>query len=299
MNTATASVRGKARMNLLVATVNAALERGLISLDCTPFESDCFEFELAGLPVKACVHDAGFDEIKIGAIVAPTALGKRCAGSAIFGERKRFGAAITGAWLERRTGKYLQTGVNYHGAKDVTKALAELIVVPNGFGTKPSPGGYDFFDECDRLFGKPIRKTVELVYDPSRLTAERSLRSRFEPLLITPAGFVSDASTAAAAWDRETKSTTLNRQVESAMAWLRLCGQSKGINRGSTSYSLKHEAEKWARAQGHANGGYVANGCLLMAACLLGFKVWRASERPDFPNGWINIDKQRPGVSGN
>lgn len=48
-----ASVRGRAWRNLLMATVNAALGRRLITLDRQPFDDTSFEFELAGLPVLA------------------------------------------------------------------------------------------------------------------------------------------------------------------------------------------------------------------------------------------------------
>jgi hypothetical protein len=34
---------------------------------------------------------------------------------------QRFGEATTFAWLQRRTGKYLQSSVNYHGTKAVTE----------------------------------------------------------------------------------------------------------------------------------------------------------------------------------
>ena len=44
---------GKARQNLLVATVKVSLERQLIALDCQPFKAARFKFELAGLPVLA------------------------------------------------------------------------------------------------------------------------------------------------------------------------------------------------------------------------------------------------------
>lgn len=57
------SIRGTARQNLLVATVNVALERQLITLDCQPFQAARFEFELAGLPVLAHVSDGSFDEV--------------------------------------------------------------------------------------------------------------------------------------------------------------------------------------------------------------------------------------------
>jgi hypothetical protein len=47
----TVSTREKARENLQVAAVNAALEQQLITLECAPVETAKFEFELAGLPV--------------------------------------------------------------------------------------------------------------------------------------------------------------------------------------------------------------------------------------------------------
>jgi hypothetical protein len=47
-----------------VATVNVALERQLITLDCQPFKAARFEFELAGLPVLAHVSDSSSDEVQ-------------------------------------------------------------------------------------------------------------------------------------------------------------------------------------------------------------------------------------------
>ena len=46
-----------------MATVNVALERQLITLDCQPFKAARFEFELAGMPVLAHVSDGSFDEV--------------------------------------------------------------------------------------------------------------------------------------------------------------------------------------------------------------------------------------------
>lgn len=71
------SIRAIARQNLLVATINTALERQLITLECKPFESTTFEFELAGMPVIARVHDISFDEISVKAVVCPTELGRK------------------------------------------------------------------------------------------------------------------------------------------------------------------------------------------------------------------------------
>ena len=86
------STRARARQNLQAATVNAALERGLITLECEPVEPATFAFELAGLPVLAHVHEAGFDEVSVKAIVAPTRLGREFIACAIHHEHRRFGA---------------------------------------------------------------------------------------------------------------------------------------------------------------------------------------------------------------
>ena len=79
-------------------TVNVALQRCLITLDCQPIQEATFEFVLAEqsvrLPVIAHVRDAGYDEVNIKAIVCPTASGRRFVGAAIFSEFKNFGAAI-------------------------------------------------------------------------------------------------------------------------------------------------------------------------------------------------------------
>jgi hypothetical protein len=64
-------------------------------------------------------------------------------------------------------------------------------------------------------------------------------------------------------------------------------------DRHQTSCGLKHEAERWCNAQGHPNG-YVSNGALLMAAYVLGFKVYHPIKRPDFPNAFVNISRHRP-----
>jgi hypothetical protein len=138
------SHRATVRQNLLVATVNTALERGLIALECEPVTSAVFEFNVETYPVIASVADAGFDEVAIHAIVNPTDLGRQTAQCAVLYEWRRFGEATTFAWLERRSGKYLQSGVNYHGTKAVTAYLGGVAITPLGFGTKPTKAGYDF-----------------------------------------------------------------------------------------------------------------------------------------------------------
>src|SRR4051794_9865981 len=69
------SQRSRARQNLLVAAVNTALERGLITLEREPVTPAAFEFEIAGEPVIASVRDVGFDEVSVKVMVRPTAQG--------------------------------------------------------------------------------------------------------------------------------------------------------------------------------------------------------------------------------
>jgi uncharacterized protein YndB with AHSA1/START domain len=71
------STRTTARQNLVVASINTALERGLITLECEPFKPATFEFNLGPYPVVAHINDAGFDEVNVKAIVCPTELGRR------------------------------------------------------------------------------------------------------------------------------------------------------------------------------------------------------------------------------
>jgi hypothetical protein len=124
------------------------------------------------------------------------------------------------------------------------------------------------------------------------------LRAYFEPLELCPGGFDSVPGECAKSWTHYDNSAAageeLVREVARAAEWLTLCGQVKTINHDSTSYGLKHEAERWCRAQGHPCGGYICNGALLMAAHGLGFKIQRPSGYQNFPNAYLNIAKRRP-----
>jgi hypothetical protein len=285
-----------ARQNLLVATVNAALERGLITLKREPVVSTAFEFNLGVYPVAASVSDAGFGEVSIHAIANPTELGRQHVRSAIFHGWQRYGGAITNAWLERRTGKYLQSGVAYHGTKAVTEYLSGLIITPNGFGTKPTKDGYDWHKECESVFGPPVRqiKPVQPPQDVTNIAINYdNLRASFEPMGLCPNGFSDDAEKRAASWGRRTD-PSLVREITSAIEWLKLCERAEKIYRSQTSYGLKHEAERWCREQGHSSGGYISNGALLMAAFILGFEVYRPMIPANFPNGFLNISRYRP-----
>jgi len=148
------STRTRARINLMASAVNTALTRDLITLECAPARSAAFEYELAGMPVIAHINDAGFDEVRFNVTCCPTEMGRKFIESAHFHEMHCFGKAYTFAWLERRSGKYLQNFTNLYCAKAITPLLASLSIKPLGFGKLPTKHGYDFFRECENVFGR-------------------------------------------------------------------------------------------------------------------------------------------------
>jgi hypothetical protein len=147
------SVRAKARQNALVIVVNTALERRLITLECRPFEPTAFELMIGPYPSIAHVRDCGFDEVAIKLICCPTDLGRKAVGTAIMCRWQPFGQALANAWLERRTGKYLQTTMGYYGTKFITSGLAALSVTPHGYDLQPSEHDYDFSKEMRAALG--------------------------------------------------------------------------------------------------------------------------------------------------
>lgn len=117
------SVRAKVRQNAVVTVVNTALERRLFMLECQPFEPATFELMIGPYPSIANVHDIGFEEVAIKLMCCPTDLGRKVVGSSIMCGWRPFSQAVADAWMERRTGKYLQTPTSYYGTKFVTAGL--------------------------------------------------------------------------------------------------------------------------------------------------------------------------------
>ena len=70
-------------------------------------------------------------------------------------------------------------------------------------------------------------------------------------------------------------------EFTAAREWLRRFKKIKNLNRGGTSYGLKHVAEDEI--------GYSANGCFIAAAIAEGFAVRRTDY--DSPNAWFNISR--------
>jgi hypothetical protein len=58
----------------------------------------------------------------------------------------------------------------------------------------------------------------------------------------------------------------LQDQVDRAKRWLQLCGTAKTVDRKQSGYGIKHEPERWWRANGADQGGCISNGALLIAA---------------------------------
>lgn len=74
-------------------------------------------------------------------------------------------------------------------------------------------------------------------------------------------------------------------EFERAIEFLKHRGQRATLNRKITSYSWKHDAERFHRAAG-ADNDYVANGMMIAAAIHLGFKFAREGYGP---NAFLNV----------
>jgi hypothetical protein len=74
--------------------------------------------------------------VALNVIACPTDDAPRAASDLIRPGWYEFGAAVTGGWLERQNGKYLHTGFQYRGSREVTRQLASVKVKANGFGTE-------------------------------------------------------------------------------------------------------------------------------------------------------------------
>jgi hypothetical protein len=114
--------------------------------------------------------------------------------------------------------------------------------------------------------------------------AGKALREEFEPQLISPYGLHLDIARCARGWDTwPLDEAGLLAQIEAAAAWLSQVERTKSINpRIGTSYELKHIAEAWA-------GRYISNGCFLMAAHRLGFRM-AGTEAIHWPSGPDRLD---------
>lgn len=134
------SARSKAWRNLMVFTVNEALERKLLTLRMNDnrFATEggrgtLFDFALPnGLPVRGYVSDAGFGEVNFHAAVNPT-------GALVRTIDAQFSAgdAVARGWLERERGAWLQSSESrFCCRRALLGELAAMDVEPRGFGDR-------------------------------------------------------------------------------------------------------------------------------------------------------------------
>ena len=83
-------------------------------------------------------------------------------------------------------------------------------------------------------------------------------------------------------WREDMREPKSLAQFMAARGWLKQFRKIKALNRGGTSYGLKHCAED--------DIGYVTNGVFIAAAIAEGFTVRRAEH--DSPNAWLNISTE-------
>jgi hypothetical protein len=134
------TMRQKAWRNLMVHTVNAALEQKLFTLrpgdnrfGGADSRGSLFDFTLPnGLPVRGYVSDAGFDELNLHAAVNPIGTWVR-AGNAGF----EAGDAVALGWVERERGAWLQSSdTRFSCRKSLLAQLADMQVKASGFGDR-------------------------------------------------------------------------------------------------------------------------------------------------------------------
>ena len=134
------SDREKAWRNLLVCTINEALEQKLFSLrpndnrwPDADKESHLFDFTLAnGLPARGYVHDISYAELSIHVAVNPKGDMLRA-----FNAGFDAGDAFARGWLERGRGAWLQSATtSFNCRKSLIKKLASMTVNPHGYGDR-------------------------------------------------------------------------------------------------------------------------------------------------------------------
>jgi hypothetical protein len=135
------TVREKAWRNLMVLTINTAIEQKLFSLrpsdnrwhGAENRDHCLFNFILPnGLSAKGYVSDAGWDELSIHAAVNPKGDWLRTANAGFHA-----GDAFAAGWLERRNGAWLQSATSmFNCKKAILQSLADLTVSPMGYGDK-------------------------------------------------------------------------------------------------------------------------------------------------------------------
>lgn len=133
------SARHRAWRNLMVCAVNAALDLKLFTLrpGDNRFSSSrggetTFDFVMPnGLPARAYVSDAGFDEVAVHVAVNPRT--RHVSAMAGFDA----GDVVGMTWVERRTGAWMQSSFKeFHCRKELLNVMANLGAEPQGYGDR-------------------------------------------------------------------------------------------------------------------------------------------------------------------
>lgn len=135
------NLRDHAWRNLMVCTVNAAIEQKFISLrpgdnrwpNSGNRNGHVFHFLLPnGLRVKGYLCDAGWDELSIHAAVNPKGDFVRAAFAGFHA-----GDVYAAGWLERQKGAWLQSATDQFKCRQaLLRPVAELQVKPKGYGDR-------------------------------------------------------------------------------------------------------------------------------------------------------------------
>lgn len=130
------SNRREAWENLLVAGVNALLDQGKITLEgkgCREPRTEAWFTYPDGTPCVAFASGITHDELTIVSIYEPVEDPFSC-----MPIRKSHGRAAAGGWLERETGKHIQTlgaitAWNLHLPRDLSDHLAHMRIEAKGY----------------------------------------------------------------------------------------------------------------------------------------------------------------------
>lgn len=146
------SARERAWRNLMVAAINAGMERGLFGpcpgenwwpgYDPDPRKTEgghVFPFQLDGLPAAGFVGDAGWDELSVHVALFPSEdISRVRVANAGFWA----GEAFATGWMERRSASYLQSSDvsrrNLQIRKKLLERVANLEVQPLCFADRGS-----------------------------------------------------------------------------------------------------------------------------------------------------------------
>jgi hypothetical protein len=134
MKTTKLSAKAKLAQKVLVRTINEFLRRGVFTLDPAdaPQDHPVIEFDMAGIPAIAAVSDVGHGELSIKVTLWPNAHGREFIKAAALASAHRSGRGgfYASAWLERKTGAWLQTSNGLSSVYCAKASREELEAMP-------------------------------------------------------------------------------------------------------------------------------------------------------------------------